>query len=167
MEGGQTGTPGVSKCHTCQAETDWASPRRICNSEVPGDQAVWTGISYYNHVGDHSPPAGYYQTKFTITVTGLGSSPWVLGSSEGRPDASALANVTAASGFTANLLFEVNTGSGYVPMDTLPNNGGYTQEQFYGGFYLAPVPEPSTVIAGALLLLPFGMSTIRRLRRKA
>ena len=29
------------------------------------------------------------------------------------------------------------------------------------------VPEPTTVLAGALLLLPFGVSTIRSLRRKA
>jgi hypothetical protein len=29
-----------------------------------------------------------------------------------------------------------------------------------------PVPEPTTVIAGALLLLPFGASTLRILRRK-
>jgi len=30
----------------------------------------------------------------------------------------------------------------------------------------APVPEPSTYIAGALLLLPFGVSALRSLRRK-
>jgi hypothetical protein len=30
-----------------------------------------------------------------------------------------------------------------------------------------PVPEPSTVIAGALLLLPFGASTMRIIRRKS
>lgn len=30
---------------------------------------------------------------------------------------------------------------------------------------LAPVPEPTTIIAGALLLLPFGASTLRMLRR--
>jgi len=30
-----------------------------------------------------------------------------------------------------------------------------------------PVPEPSTVIAGALLLLPFGVSTFRILRKKS
>ena len=29
------------------------------------------------------------------------------------------------------------------------------------------VPEPTTCIAGALLLLPFGASTLRSLRRKA
>jgi Carbohydrate binding domain len=31
---------------------------------------------------------------------------------------------------------------------------------------LTPVPEPSTVIAGALLLLPFGFSTIRHFRSR-
>ena len=29
------------------------------------------------------------------------------------------------------------------------------------------VPEPTTVLAGALLLLPFGVSAIRNLRRKS
>jgi hypothetical protein len=30
----------------------------------------------------------------------------------------------------------------------------------------APIPEPTAMIAGALLLLPFGVSTLRMLRRK-
>ena len=30
---------------------------------------------------------------------------------------------------------------------------------------VAPVPEPTTMVAGALLLLPFGMSTLRMLRK--
>ena len=30
---------------------------------------------------------------------------------------------------------------------------------------VAPVPEPTTVAAGALLLLPFGVSTLRKLRK--
>jgi hypothetical protein len=37
----------------------------------------------------------------------------------------------------------------------------------FGDLTLTPVPEPTTMIAGALLLLPFGLSTIRILRRKA
>ncbi|MGH7972845.1 MAG: hypothetical protein ACREIC_29370, partial [Limisphaerales bacterium] len=32
---------------------------------------------------------------------------------------------------------------------------------------LTAVPEPATILAGALLLLPFGASTIRILRRNA
>jgi hypothetical protein len=37
------------------------------------------------------------------------------------------------------------------------------------GFLAAgtPVPEPTTIIAGALLLLPFGASTIKRIRKSA
>ena len=37
------------------------------------------------------------------------------------------------------------------------------QEMLYN---ITPVPEPATIIAGALLLLPFGASTLRILRRK-
>jgi hypothetical protein len=39
----------------------------------------------------------------------------------------------------------------------------YAQELLYN---ICPVPEPTTVVAGALLLLPFGMSTLRSLRKK-
>ncbi len=38
-------------------------------------------------------------------------------------------------------------------------------ELVYKQSVLAPVPEPSTIIAGALLLLPFAASTIRRMRK--
>jgi len=38
------------------------------------------------------------------------------------------------------------------------------QEVFYN---VTPVPEPSTVIAGALLLLPFAASTVRMLRKSS
>jgi hypothetical protein len=34
-----------------------------------------------------------------------------------------------------------------------------------GTFEFSAVPEPTTLIAGALLLLPFGASTLRILRR--
>jgi hypothetical protein len=43
--------------------------------------------------------------------------------------------------------------------DTSDNPGSRAQDQ------LAIVPEPTTMIAGALLLLPFGASTLRILRR--
>jgi len=35
-----------------------------------------------------------------------------------------------------------------------------------GAAILAPVPEPSTVVAGALMLLPFGIGAIRSLRKE-
>ncbi len=42
------------------------------------------------------------------------------------------------------------------------NDGFATVDHFYAG---AAVPEPTTMIAGALLLLPFGASTLRMLRK--
>lgn len=47
-----------------------------------------------------------------------------------------------------------------VVLNLTDANGGLHQD------VLAVVPEPSTMVAGALLLLPFGMSTLRILRKK-
>lgn len=47
------------------------------------------------------------------------------------------------------------------PLDQDNSDGEPPQELLIG----APVPEPSTLIAGALMLLPFGASTLRILRR--
>jgi hypothetical protein len=58
--------------------------------------------------------------------------------------------------FTGNILQSTIIG-------TKADSGG-SQEFFLLG---TPVPEPTTMIAGALLLLPFGASTVRILRRKS
>jgi len=39
-------------------------------------------------------------------------------------------------------------------------------QEMMAQFAVSAVPEPTTMVAGALLLLPFGMSTLRLLRRK-
>ena len=70
-------------------------------------------------------------------------------------------------------------GNGTVLLNLWGNNGqtGFAEYSFYGvppayspevngTATLTAVPEPTTMIAGALLLLPFGASTIRILRRK-
>lgn len=43
---------------------------------------------------------------------------------------------------------------------------GGIDNEFFGEFYkgVTPVPEPGTMVAGALMLLPFGATFIRRLR---
>jgi hypothetical protein len=53
-----------------------------------------------------------------------------------------------------------NLGNGYVLRSTEIGAG---QDLIWN---VEPVPEPTTMIAGALLLLPFGASTLRILRRK-
>lgn len=56
---------------------------------------------------------------------------------------------------------ELNAPGGYGVwvMNLTDSSGNYRQD------VLAPVPEPSTIIAGALLLLPFAASSIRRMRK--
>ena len=69
-------------------------------------------------------------------------------------------SVTATSGST--LVFQdgsVLANSGYGPPGTTPWGVALDDVQ------LTAVPEPTTLIAGALLLLPFGASTLRILRR--
>jgi hypothetical protein len=53
---------------------------------------------------------------------------------------------------------------GYVLVPTNPTEYGSGQDFIFNS---DPVPEPTTIIAGALLLLPFGASTLRILRRRA
>jgi hypothetical protein len=60
-----------------------------------------------------------------------------------------------------------NLGTGSVFEDASVASGGAPtpgagQELIYN---VTPVPEPTTIIAGAMLLLPFGASTIRLFRK--
>jgi hypothetical protein len=71
----------------------------------------------------------------------------------------------------------VSAWFGTVPnavQETLANNGVFDASIYvdpsYNGpgghaTFWSPVPEPTTMIAGALLLLPFGASTLRMLRK--
>jgi hypothetical protein len=67
------------------------------------------------------------------------------------------------SGLVANGtgLFNVNVMNLYAYSD----GTGISQPQLADPKYAPPVPEPTTIISGALLLLPFGASTLRILRK--
>lgn len=76
---------------------------------------------------------------------------------------------------TLRLLLD-NNGSSWNDLLNAVNSGEFRvglHVQSIGGksgsdsYVTAPVPEPTTVLAGALLLLPFGVSTIRFLMRRA
>ena len=57
------------------------------------------------------------------------------------------------------------TGSITLVNDLVKYIGGNASQQALSHFYLVPVPEPTTMVAGALLLLPFAASTIRFVRK--
>jgi hypothetical protein len=74
---------------------------------------------------------------------------------------------TAAINEASLWLSQVNYSARYagslMEPDPQMQNGFLAQEVFFG---VTPVPEPTTMIAGALLLLPFGASTLRFVRKK-
>jgi hypothetical protein len=78
-----------------------------------------------------------------------------------KSDLHALANVGAG--------IESLSFSFTPPIPTLANlkAGGITDSYSGNITSTSPVPEPTTVIAGALLLLPFGLSTLRIIRKNS
>jgi hypothetical protein len=115
------------------------------------------------------------QFKGTILLTGGLTSDQVLFNIIGG------ANLTGGHTLSINNNGDILTGTfldpnGTISMDHSVLNGRlfggdtHNEQIVSGSLVNAPlpaVPEPTTFIAGALLLLPFGASTLRILRRKA
>jgi hypothetical protein len=67
------------------------------------------------------------------------------------------------SGPNNSLLLPAESGTWWMPTDSY---GNLREDQGLMGNVVTPVPEPTTVLAGALLLIPFGLSTLRIVRSK-
>jgi len=92
----------------------------------------------------------------------------LLGGNNGMTDTE---DNTDLSGLISAILptLEAETGLGLAQLEANGNGAyGVVALNLHDGIYqpqLAQVPEPTTMIAAALLLLPFGASTLRILRR--
>jgi len=103
------------------------------------------GITYNSSTGNYSFSGGRFQvTSGDQAAINLAAS-WLKG-------------LTGGSTYTGDLLYPDPTYQGNA-------DGAPVQELLIRTQDAAPVPEPTTMIAGALLLLPFGASTLRVLRR--
>jgi hypothetical protein len=116
---------------------------------ISGTTATWQGNTSWTNpgpgtVGPHTVPV-----RMVITITGLGSNPWVLSTSVPTLDpgigtgiGAVVANHPTAVNFTANVQFlaDIPTdGSGYIPLNTIrQGTGGNTRSSFTGAFYSAP-----------------------------
>ncbi len=100
-----------------------------------------------------SGSAGALNAALTVNVTGMS----YLGA---NPDLLALVGGAAGSG-AMNLTFQFSPG---MTLQQLTAGAGPYKTTYSGS--ISPVPEPTTMIAGALLLLPFGASTLRLLRKR-
>jgi hypothetical protein len=104
---------------------------------------------------------GFYWDSITPLVLTAGNQYAVVGLwLTPPPGYEATTGVGAASEITFN-------GYKYNSLTTLSlPTTGYAPPIFGPNFQFTPVPEPTTMVAGALLLLPFGASTLRILRRR-
>lgn len=133
-------------------------------SSIVGNTAIWTGTTAVSSFSYSGP----VNTRFTLTVLDSASLPVPLqtGASIGFPGAAAVGSILGQSGFSANLLFEAQIGSGsWVPIRDLFNSlsgtlpGNQVQTSFSGGFY-REIPAP-----GAAALLGLGGIVVGRRRR--
>jgi hypothetical protein len=93
-------------------------------------------------------------------------------SEPGAPGVNSIAAYLALSGNSDVTISGINLRVGYA--SATDNFNGYVDAFTIGtsaekttfDFEAVPVPEPTTMIAGALLLLPFGAGVLRVLRRR-
>jgi hypothetical protein len=102
---------------------------------------LWGSVDLYNTL------SFYDGTTFRGSVTG------------------GMVNPTATGNQGLNGTFYVNINSTLGFDKVVATSSQYAFEFDNVAYSTTPVPEPTTMIAGALLLLPFGISTIRRFRK--
>jgi hypothetical protein len=86
---------------------------------------------------------------------------WLQGQPEGVENSFITTAETALGLNDTTILANANGAYGVDSLNLSDSNGVAAQDQL-----VIVVPEPTTVVAGALLLLPFGASALRILRKK-
>jgi len=106
---------------------------------------------------------GFQQGSAAI-ANGIQAAIWFLeGDVYGVDNAFVQAARTALGYNNTQLMGDANGAYGVFAINVYDSNGSSTSPNKQP--LLGIIPEPSTVIAGALLLLPFGVSTVRILRK--
>jgi flagellar basal body rod protein FlgC len=100
----------------------------------------------------------------TTAASGKVNGTRLVATSTGSGDSTAV--ISGAAALITALDSQANTGNfGYAGDLLFPNSLSLQADNEPPQELFIAVPEPSTVIAGAMLLLPFGASTLRILRR--
>jgi hypothetical protein len=162
---------GTTAMRVRSAAGGWPIPPYI------GDNTLSRWIGPNNDTQLNGPVGNYtYRTTFDLTgfnpATATISGGWTSDNNGVGIylNGNLIAGPTSFTQFSAGFVsFAGNAG--FVPgVNTLDfvlyNGGGPTALRVEMTGQATPVPEPSTVIAGALLLLPFGASTMRILRNR-
>ena len=136
--------------------------------------SVLTTTAANVHSGTYAAQLNAITSEITQTVPIIGGGKYAL-DFWAMTDGEGALTVTLDSAFVVNIPF--SGASAYThysfPSITALSVGditfkwsdGANRHAFVDDVNLVPVPEPSTYLAGALLLLPFAASTMRRLRK--
>jgi hypothetical protein len=119
---------------------------------------------------DNSSQAASFKALQLAVWESLYDSPSALSFADGRFTINTVNSVIQgeAQGFLKKLLDAKASPKGVPEMKFQVLVGDAdNQELFFGVGDITPAPEPATIFAGALLLLPLGVSTFRILRRQA
>lgn len=121
--------------------------------------------------GNPTQPGGI--TTYTRTINGAGTIAGQFASD--NPGELLVNGVVVAQGlgwpgtddsdYTRWVSFSANLNPGANTIEFEVNNLGGPAGLIVAGTF-TPVPEPTTMVAGMLLLLPLGMSTLRNLRKR-
>jgi len=128
-----------------------------------GAPANLTGGSVDPNTGYLTPPAGLTSVYDMNPGGGTGNNvkmDYSLNSGSGSGDVFMFLPTSLFAGATTLTLYS-QFGN---PPTSLDSNDGF--EEWAANLGTSPIPEPTTMIAGALLLLPFGASTLRVLRNR-
>jgi hypothetical protein len=145
-----------------------ASGSPISSSFIATPATYGNGLNYNPGNPDDYPAATLYKVVFTVNETlSAGSYQFFLdgGLPTLYPDGSYYTPFLLCANYggpdDVPVLFNVGATDG-----TKPYVGNWAAYGVTGDAYVQVVPEPTTMMAGVLLLLPFGASTLRILRKR-
>jgi len=140
-------------------------------STLAGTVDVVNGIAISGSITATGPNAGSFTLltahtypPYTTTPSGTIGFDNIVYPANPRLDIWGLGFIGGTGGTSEmNLYWDASSGT-YSLVGWIAGQG-YVPNAVSGAASVTAVPEPTTVIAGALLLLPFGASTIRVLRK--
>ena len=134
---------------------------------LSGGRSLWNYDYYLNSA--NGTLSAY---TFSLTVLNVGNglsvsyNPFLVGDNNPKTAGSAgnsesLDFIMAALGYNASL----NDTYDVTLTATDGSSTLSTSEEIIAGTGAAPVPEPTTIVAGSLMLLPFGIGALRKFRK--
>ena len=154
---GPIATSGPFNMDNLSIGTAWLYSQFRANTLASYDFGT-TGV----HVAAHNQDAGALQDVFWYLENEISYSQLTSGfnGASGALSLTYLNEAIAGTGTTTNTVFNDSNGKyGVIALNVYDTSGGLHQDQ------LAIVPEPTTIFAGALLLLPLGVGVLRILRK--